>query len=326
MPSSVLSRPVRTTAVATALLLGVALAPVAASQSASANANANDQRPSPGSTIGQKLLTVDFDGQDSTIDRGADFKVSGTVHKVTADAVLGKVGLAVPGSFTLQVTDAAGTVLADQEVTAAEDGTFSTMVPGSVTAALAGTDEDLHLAVRAVDATLAGGFKAKEAGAAPVIVRNKAKGLKLTNSFVSSVGWVKPGEKYPSRILVSNPTGKTIKGAKVVVEAPRGTSFKKTSGKGKHKLTPKTITWKVPAVKPKGTAVLVIDSKADTTKALPTIVWRDLSTKAKLSGKGGKGKATSRGPKVIPPDETYDSARYGDRPFPVVPVQYTDRS
>ena len=34
----------------------------------------------------------------------------------------------------------------------------------------------------------------------------------------------------------------------------------------------------------------------------------------------------SHGPKVIPPSEIYDTARYGDRPFPVVPVQYTDRA
>lgn len=29
-------------------------------------------------------------------------------------------------------------------------------------------------------------------------------GLAVENSFVSSVGWVKPGETYPSRILLTN--------------------------------------------------------------------------------------------------------------------------
>ncbi len=33
----------------------------------------------------------------------------------------------------------------------------------------------------------------------------------------------------------------------------------------------------------------------------------------------------SHGPRVIPQDEQYDTARYGDRPFPVVPVDYLDR-
>ena len=36
--------------------------------------------------------------------------------------------------------------------------------------------------------------------------------------------------------------------------------------------------------------------------------------------------STSHGPKVIPPAERFETARYGDRPFPVVPVQYTDRA
>jgi immune inhibitor A len=318
------TRPLRAIAIGGALLLGVTLTPLVGSTSAAANSDRLAAEPV-AATIGEKLLTVVFDGQDSTIDRGADFKVTGTVHRVTQDAVLGRIGAAVPAAFTLQVTDAAGAVLAEQGVTAALDGTFSTVVPGSVTAGLPASEGDLNLAVRAVDASLAGGYAAEDAGAAPVVVRAKASGLMLTNSFVSSVGWVKPGEKYPSTILVSNPTAKAVSGAKVVVKAPKGTSFKKAVGPGKRQVAAKTITWRVPKVQPKATAVLVITSKADTTKALPTIVWRDLSTKAKLESKSGSGKATSRGPKVIPPDEVYDTARYGDRPFPVVPVQYTDR-
>jgi hypothetical protein len=43
---------------------------------------------------------------------------------------------------------------------------------------------------------------------------------------------------------------------------------------------------------------------------------------------GGGGSAlvsASRGPKVIPPSENFDTARYGFRPFPVVPVDYFER-
>ena len=32
----------------------------------------------------------------------------------------------------------------------------------------------------------------------------------------------------------------------------------------------------------------------------------------------------SHGPKVIPPTGGYETARYGDRPFPVVPVDYAN--
>ena len=40
----------------------------------------------------------------------------------------------------------------------------------------------------------------------------------------------------------------------------------------------------------------------------------------------GSGDAASHGPKVIPPNGTYETARYGDRPFPVVPAAYRDRA
>ncbi|MDO9495646.1 MAG: PKD domain-containing protein, partial [Nocardioides sp.] len=65
---------------------------------------------------------------------------------------------------------------------------------------------------------------------------------------------------------------------------------------------------------------------ADTLAANPEIVWRDISTTAAVTVAGTTRNATSHGPKVIPPSEAYDTARYGDRPFPVVPVQYRDRA
>ena len=59
------------------------------------------------------------------------------------------------------------------------------------------------------------------------------------------------------------------------------------------------------------------------------IVWKNLSTAATLTYTGGPAggvTSTTHGPKVIPPDPAYDTARYGDRPFPVVPVAYVDRA
>ncbi len=55
-------------------------------------------------------------------------------------------------------------------------------------------------------------------------------------------------------------------------------------------------------------------------------MWRDLSSTAKVTRAQQSTSVTSHGPKVIPPSEVYDTARYGDRPFPIVPVQYTDRA
>ena len=56
-------------------------------------------------------------------------------------------------------------------------------------------------------------------------------------------------------------------------------------------------------------------------------MWKDLSTDASLTYTGAATPLTARshGPKVIPPSGGYETARYGDRPFPVVPVDFFDR-
>ena len=48
--------------------------------------------------------------------------------------------------------------------------------------------------------------------------------LRVTNSFVSSVGWVKPGDTYPSRILLTN-TGVVDTPASVQIVAPTGSTI-----------------------------------------------------------------------------------------------------
>ncbi|MDN4172297.1 immune inhibitor A [Nocardioides sp. SOB77] len=278
------------------------------------------------SAAGRRLLTVDFDGQDATVVRGAQLTVSGRVATVaqTAGSRVARADEGVPASFTVAVTGPDGAVLATQDVTAADDGSFSTTVPASVTRDLPGTDETV-LGVRALDATY-DGFSAEDAGATAVEVLPRATRLRLENSFVSSVGWVKPGERYPSRVIVRNPGRAAVAGGTVTVRAPRGTTFRAAAGPGSRTLRATTITWRPGRVPARGSRTLVLEARAATTKQLPTVVWRDLSTTARLAGPGGSGTAVSHGPKVIPPAESYDTARYGDRPFPVVPVQYVDRT
>ena len=270
-------------------------------------------------------LTALLDPQDASVARGDRFAVSGTIREV-AD---GRAADGVGASFTLAVTDATGRVLGSQEITAADDGTFTTMVPGATTARLPRTGPGTTLGLRVLDAR-AGNLSAADAGAGAVTVSAAATGLEIENSFVSSVGWVKPGEDYPSRIIVTNPTAAPVPGASVTVTAPEGTSFVSASGPGSETVTDDTVTWTldpVPAATDAapGRATLVIESQADDTTDLPTVVWRDLSTTAVLSSVGTQT-VTSHGPKVIPPGEQFDSARYGDRPFPVVPVSYLDRT
>ena len=241
------------------------------------------------------------------------------------EGVVGGVGDGVPASFTLAVTDAEGRVLGTEDVTAADDAASPPACRALVTAGVSTADGPAAVALRALDASYAG-YAADEAGAALVDLRSAARRLRLTNSFVSSVGWVKPGERYPSRILLSNPTAKAVSGATVVVQAPVGTAFAHTAGPGTHSHTARTVTWRPGTVPAGQTRSLVLESRAATTRALPTIVWRDLSTRATLRSAAGSATAVSHGPKVIPPGDAYDTARYGDRPFPVVPVQYVDRA
>ncbi len=59
----------------------------------------------------------------------------------------------------------------------------------------------------------------------------------------------------------------------------------------------------------------------------PEVVWKDLSTTATLTYTGYSGAAitsSTHGPKVIPPQGGFETARYGDKPFPIVPVEFVD--
>ncbi len=157
---------------------------------------------------------------------------------------------------------------------------------------------------------------------ATVVSKGVVGGLEVENSFVSAVGWVKPGETYPSRVIVRNTSALPVAGATVAVAAPVGSTILKA---GADTVNGGSYTWTVGALAAGATRTLVLESKAATTAQLETVVWRDLSTTATVTVAGATEALTSHGPKVIPPGSEYDTARYGDRPFPVVPVAYTDR-
>lgn len=151
-------------------------------------------------------------------------------------------------------------------------------------------------------------------------------GLTITNSFVSSLGWVKPGDAYPSRILLTNTTRSTVSGATVTVSAPRGSAITSARSEvGAVSSSAASAQWSVPEISAGVTVQLILEHEAATLAQEPTVVWRDLSTTARLSVGDLANAVPGHGPKVIPPGGAYDSARYGDRPFPVVPVAYNDR-
>jgi len=157
----------------------------------------------------------------------------------------------------------------------------------------------------------------------PVVSTATVGGLEVQNSFVSAVGWVKPGETYPSRIIATNTTDLPVVGAAVSVTAPQGSTIEQASAGVLS--SPTTVVWTPGPIEPGAARTLVLESRAASVAALPTIVWRDLSTTAEVTVGTATSTVTSHGPKVIAPGEEFDTARYGDRPFPVVPVAYTDR-
>ncbi|WP_323793314.1 hypothetical protein, partial [Nocardioides sp.] len=328
----------RRVATATALLTALATLPVlGAGAPAGAAPQPAAAAPASDTAVPKNALSVDFDAISSTLRRGTAFDVSGTVRSAADVLAARKAGptaapvAGVPATFTLAVTSPTGDVLGTQDVTTDDAGAFRTTVPAGITRGLAQRDA-VTLGLRALDATDAAGNTTAEAGAAPAPLQAAAGGLDLTNSFVSSVGWVKPGETYPSTITVTNPGATPVLGAVVDVTVPTGSKFISAKpSAGSRTLSATAVKWSIPTVPAAtldgpGSVSLVLENTAALASALPTIVWRDLSTTAKLTVATASTTAVARGPKVIPPSEIYNTARYGDRPFPIVPVQYTDRS
>ena len=224
----------------------------------------------------------------------------------------------VAAQFRLRIVGADGEPTAPPfgPFTAAADGTVDETLPASATAALKPTRatnwrETVRIELLGAgfedDGPLGSGFWAAPDGepAGSAAIAAVPDEPVLENSFVSSKGWVKPGETYPFTVRVRNFTGAPFEDLSVTVSVPDGTTL----------LGEPTFTVDVP---PGGVAARVFEARADTLAQDPQIVWKDLSTTHR-SPLGGITDSTSHGPKVIPPSGGYDTARYGDRPFPVVP-------
>src|SRR4051812_1995637 len=208
-------------------------------------------------------------------------------------------------------------------------------LPGDATAglrptSLTGYALDLGVQVLPATATETSTAATAEPRAAQAAVVAPPSGPVLQNSFVSSKGWVKPGDTYPFRLIVKNFGAAPVDGGQVTVPAVDGTTFTRIAVGSGARIDGGRIVWDVGAVpgttNPRVPAAssIVVEAKADTVSQDPQIVWKNLSTTATGTATGAP--VISHGPKVIPPSESYDTARYGDRPFPVVPVEYADRS
>jgi immune inhibitor A len=247
----------------------------------------------------------------------------------------------VTGTYSLRVVTSAGQVRGPYGPFTASGGAIDVVLPPSATAGLtatADTNYEQTVGLEVVNASsanlLTGAWRATTTPAGFVTVSVPPADLVLENTFVSARGWVKPGETYPFRVFVRNFGWSARSGAAVTVPAADGMSFTRAtpvSGGGTATVSATSLTWNVGTVPARtdagpGVRTLVVEAKADTLQQDPQVVWKNLSTTARLTSFGGGVVTdTSAGPKVIPPKETYNTARYGFRPFPVVPVDYRDR-
>ncbi|MEK6274919.1 MAG: PKD domain-containing protein [Actinomycetota bacterium] len=276
---------------------------------------------------------------------GEDVSVSGNIYEIDQIPPLAAPQQqGVPAIFRLRAVLPDGSIRGPfAPITANSSGDFTATIPGSATDGLtadASTNYEIALSIEAVNATytdfLTGAWAADRAGAAPLVITIPPPTLIVQNSFVSAVGWVKPGDSYPSRVFVKNYTPNAAANVQVTIPAADGMVFTNatpaTGADGTAASTATSVTWTIPSV-PAGTSAgpavktLVVDARADTIGEDAQIVWKNLSTTATLTYTGGPSGLTSasHGPKVIPPKETFDTARYGDRPFPVVPVDWFER-
>jgi M6 family metalloprotease-like protein len=291
-------------------------------------------------------LEVDLTPAKDVVKPGEKIDFSGTVNELDSFTCCVDNRTPVPATVKATLFAPDGTALGNAvTVTADANGNFTGSFPGSATASLqpgADTNYKLQLGLRAAvtynDSTPFVGANGSPQtsgawagdGSAPVTLRAPAPTLELDNSFVSSTGWVKPGQTYPFRLLVKNSTDEWKNNVAVTVPAPPGVLFQSAhalKNAGTVTVTAGTLTWRLSSIASGTTATLVAEARAKRAGEDPRIVWKDLSSTASMTydGLASALKVESHGPKVIPPVGGFETARYGDKPFPVIPVDFRDR-
>ena len=155
-------------------------------------------------------------------------------------------------------------------------------------------------------------------------VENKVTvgGLTLHARMLATAGKVAPGETFPI-VLLYQAGGTAVTGVNITVTLHNASIFltstpAQTSGNG---TSGSPLTYSIPLVAANGTGQIVIEGRAKDLTEDPEVMWKDISADVTLAA-GGQGPAPAKthGPKVT----TLESARFGDRPFPVVMLQYQD--
>jgi M6 family metalloprotease-like protein len=155
---------------------------------------------------------------------------------------------------------------------------------------------------------------------------NSFASVKIDAKFNSAYGWVQPGETYPFFVQYQADAAGASAATVSVTLPPSAVYISATpapaSGNG---TAASPLTFSLGALAPNASGKILIRARAKNTTEDPEIVWKDISATAKLSsavlGVNQPAQTSkTRGPKVT----TLSTARYGERPFPVVMVQYQD--
>ena len=181
--------------------------------------------------------------------------------------------MSAPGAtFSLRAVDADGRASAlFGPFTAGPDGPRERHRPGAVTRGARVSADNFYRGTLRLET-------ADGAPAGAVSVSAPADDVVLEADFVSSKGWVKPGETYPFTLRVLNYGAAPLTGATRDPDAARRDDAD-------------TTAWDVPAVAAKaadgtpGMAVKVVEATADTLAQDPEIVWKNLSATATLTSR-----------------------------------------
>jgi M6 family metalloprotease-like protein len=146
--------------------------------------------------------------------------------------------------------------------------------------------------------------------------------LTVDAKVFASNGWVAPGGSFP--LIVFYEAGSIgALGTTVTVELNPAAEFVTStpapaSGTG---TAADPLVYDVGAVLPDTKGKIVIEARSKSLVEDPEVYWKDLNSVVTVEVTGSMpGSARTLGPKVT----TLESARYGERPFPVVMVHYQD--
>lgn len=146
-------------------------------------------------------------------------------------------------------------------------------------------------------------------------------GLTTVVKVPTSNGGVKPGEVFP--VVIEYSTGDApVAAASYKVTLHPAAMFNKATpaaASGDGKATPLSFT--LAAIPAKSKGKIVVEARAKTLAEDPEVMWKTVFTEVSMEVTGQPAVALrSHGPKV----SELKSLRMGDRPFPVVMVQYQD--